>query len=124
MDIVKRANECLPQRKMRRVVAAAAGLLVLVGAAWADGSTLYVVSQRGTKFQPGAMTIARGDTLQIVNDDGDILHHAYIDADGFSFDSGDQEPGSKTNVVFTKSGVFTMLCGIHPKMKMLVTVKE
>ena len=25
-----------------------------------------------------------------------MLHHAYIDSDKFSFDSGDQEPGSQT----------------------------
>ncbi len=41
----------------------------------------------------------------------------------FSFDFGDQEPGSKTDVVFPVSGTFTILCGIHPKMKLLVRVK-
>ena len=82
----------------------------------------HMVSQKGRAFQPGFMTVKRGDTLQIVNDDGDLLHHAYIDSPTFTFDSGDQEPGSRTDIVFSKSGVFNILCGIHPKMKMVVTV--
>ena len=103
---------------------AAVLVLLIAGTALADAVAFRVVSQRGRAFHPGAMSIKRGDTLQIVNDDGDLLHHAYVDADGFSFDSGDQPPGSKTNISFTKSGVFTILCGIHPKMRMVVTVVD
>lgn len=95
-----------------------------IGAAALAGGAVHVVSQRGRDFQPHEIAIGRGDTLQIVNDDGDLLHHAFIAADDFSFDSGDQEPGSKTDIVFTKAGVFTVLCGIHPRMKMRVTVQE
>lgn len=98
-------------------------LAVAAGAALAAGSgTRYVVSQRGRAFLPGVISIREGDTLQIVNDDGDLMHHAYVESDSFSFDSGDQEPGSRTDVVFTKAGTFTVLCGIHPKMKMTVDV--
>jgi plastocyanin len=102
--------------------AAAAMSGLLVGAAWAVSSP-YHVSQKGRAFQPGELSILRGETVQIVNDDGDLLHHAYLESDRFSFDSGDQEPGSKTDVVFPVSGTFTILCGIHPKMKLLVRVK-
>ena len=107
------------------IVAIAAALAVSL---WA-GATLagvapHIVSQRGREFTPGEITIKRGESLEIVNDDGDLIHHAYIDADGFSFDSGDQEPGSKVTIPFTKAGMFTVLCGIHPKMKMAVTVQD
>ncbi len=102
---------------------AAAGILgLLVGAAWAASSP-YHVSQKGRAFQPGELAISRGETVQIVNDDGDLLHHAYLESSRFSFDSGDQEPGSKTDVVFPVSGNFTILCGIHPKMKLVVRVQ-
>jgi len=63
----------------------------------------------------------RTDT-QIVNDDGDLLHHAYVESKQFSFDSGGQEPGAKVDITFPVSGAFTVLCGIHPKMKLLVHV--
>jgi plastocyanin len=101
---------------------AAAGTLgLLIGVAWA--ASPYHVSQKGRTFLPGELSIMRGDTVQIVNDDGDLLHHAYVDSNRFSFDSSDQQPGSKTDVVFPVSGTFTILCGIHPKMKLVVRVK-
>jgi plastocyanin len=113
-------------RRLRE--AAVVGLAVvslglLGGLAFADlGPEHFKVSQRGRTFLPGELIIKRGDVVEIVNDDGDLLHHAYIESDRFNFDSGDQEPGSKVDVAFTASGNFTVLCGIHPKMKLLVHV--
>ncbi|GEM_PF-905245 len=83
----------------------------------------HIVSQKGRAFHPGTLSIRRGDTVEIVNDDGDLLHHAYVDSRTFGFDSGDQLPGSRTDVVFGVRGTFNVLCGIHPKMKLVVEVK-
>lgn len=102
---------------------AAASLGLLGGLAWGDtGPAHFKVSQRGRAFLPGELVINRGDIVEIVNDDGDLLHHAYVESDRFNFDSGDQEPGGKVDVAFTATGNFTVLCGIHPKMKLLVHV--
>jgi plastocyanin len=90
----------------------------------AVASKEYVVSQAGRAFKPGDLKIQRGETVQIVNDDGDLLHHVYLDSDRFSFDSGDQGPGSRTNITFPLSGTFTVLCAIHPKMKLIVQVSD
>ena len=81
------------------------------------------VSQKERAFAPGEVAIRRGDALRLVNDDYDLLHHAYIESDTFSFDSGDQQPGSKTDIRFPVSGDFKILCGIHPKMKLVVHVR-
>ncbi len=83
----------------------------------------YDVSQRGREFTPASLTIRRGDVVRIVNDDGDLSHHAYVAAPNFNFDSGDQEPGHDTLVVFDVPGTFNVLCGIHPKMRLTVTVQ-
>jgi plastocyanin len=99
-------------------VAIVAGMLT--GAAIGAGPV--VVSQRGRQFQPQEVAIKRGETLQFINDDGDLLHHTYLKSDSFSFDSGDQKPGSKFEVAFTVTGKFAVLCAIHPKMKLLVLV--
>ncbi len=93
--------------------------LALMGQLQASGT---IVSQKGRTFLPDALTLARGETVIIVNDDSDLLHHAYVDSPTFSFDSGDQEPGSRTPVTFSEKGVFQVLCGIHPKMKLVVKV--
>jgi plastocyanin len=95
------------------------GFWTLAGFAGAQ----YVISQRGREFTPNDLTIKRGEAIMIVNDDADLRHHAYIDSEKFSFDSGDQEPGSKTNVSFPVEGTFDVLCAIHPKMKLVVHVK-
>jgi plastocyanin len=84
--------------------------------------TPYAISQKGRQFHPGEISIKRGETLQIVNDDGDLLHHAYIDPPQFAFDSGDQQPGTRTEITFLATGEFEVLCAIHPKMRLVVHV--
>jgi plastocyanin len=101
---------------------AAAGL-VGAGTLAGKAASPYMVSQKGREFQPGDLTIKRGEVITIVNDDADLRHHAYIDSDKFKFDSGDQEPGSKTNITFPVTGTFDVLCAIHPKMKLTVHVQ-
>lgn len=82
-----------------------------------------VISQKNRQFDPGAVTVAKDQPLAIVNDDGGLVHHAYVESDTFNFDSGDQNPGSRTRIVFPVRGDFQILCGIHPKMKLAVHVK-
>ena len=101
------------------VCASLIGFWTLAGVA----ATQYIVSQKGREFRPHEITLNRGETITIVNDDADLRHHAYIDADNFKFDSGDQEPGSKTPITFTVAGTFDVLCAIHPKMELIVHVK-
>ncbi len=81
------------------------------------------ISQKGREFNPGEISLARGEAIQILNDDGDLLHHAYIESKKFSFDSGDQQPGTRTVITFPENGDFIVRCAIHPKMKLLVHVK-
>ena len=102
------------------VVMAGVALAFSAGMAWAG---MVSVSQKDRIFHPGELTIAVGDTVRIVNDDGELIHHAYVHTPQFSFDSGEQEPGSKTDIVFPVAGTFTVLCAIHPKMRLVVTVR-
>ncbi len=116
----------LPVQRTRLALMGLAVALVLAagGAAGTQqGPSPYIISQRGRAFHPNFLSITQGDTIRIVNDDGDLLHHAYVESDTFNFDSGDQLPGSKTDVVFSVPGTFNVLCGIHPKMKLVVVVK-
>jgi plastocyanin len=106
------------------ILAFALGACVAGLGVWASqAQSQNVVSQKGRQFNPGEMTIKKSGSVLIVNDDGDLRHHAYVDSDTFKFDSGDQEPGSKTLVKFPVAGTFDVLCAIHPKMKLTVHVK-
>ena len=111
--------------RLHRLIAVAFGAAVIVGLGTLVGFALpqYSISQKGREFHPGEIAIKRGETIQIVNDDGDLLHHAYVDSPKFSFDSGDQKPGSKTDITFPVAGDFDVLCAIHPKMRLAVHVQ-
>lgn len=104
-------------------IAFAAGALTAFGTYMAGALPQNTISQKDREFHPGEISVKLGDTIQIVNDDGDLLHHAYIDTPSFSFDSGDQKPGSVTPITFTVAGDFDVLCAIHPKMLLVVHVK-
>lgn len=104
-------------------LAFAAGALTALGSWIVLAAPPTSVSQKGREFHPGEISISRGDTIRIVNDDGDLLHHAYVDSAAFSFDSGDQKPGSVTPVTFPVTGDFKVLCAIHPKMLLVVHVR-
>jgi len=118
-----RKHKLTTMTRIAATVLAAVGLIVVSGTLVGLAAGPYIVSQKGREFRPGEMTINRGDVVTIVNDDGDLRHHAYIDADNFKFDSGDQEPGSRTNITFSVAGTFDVLCAIHPKMKLTVHVQ-
>ena len=102
---------------------AVGALFLLGGIVGAAAAQQFAVSQKGRLFNPGELTIERGQQIQIVNDDGDLLHHAYIESDKMTFDSKDQKPGSITPIMFPVAGDFEVRCAIHPKMRLIVHVR-
>ena len=111
-------------RHARRPIAVTAAALLLATAGTLVGAApQYSISQKGREFHPGDVSIKRGESIQIVNDDADLLHHAYVDSEKFTFDSGDQKPGSVTPITFPVAGDFDVLCAIHPKMRLVVHVQ-
>lgn len=88
----------------------------------AFAATGLVVSQKGKVFNPNKITLKVGQVLRIANDDR-VLHHVYIESDSFNFDSGEQPPGRTVEIQFDSSGTFEVLCAIHPKMRLVVTVE-
>ena len=115
---------------MRRILhrrcclASLLALTLLVGgrAAMSLGGAV-VISQQDKQFKPGAISVETGQPVVIVNDDGSTVHHAYVESATFDFDSGDQNPGTRTTIVFPGKGDFQVLCGIHPKMRLDVHVR-
>lgn len=113
-------------RKLTAIrISACAAIALGVAAISSAGQAgqVITVEQKGRMFEPTTLEVNVGDTVRIVNNDGDLLHHAYIDSGTFDFDSGEQEPGTSMDIPFTTPGTFEVLCGIHPKMRLVVTVK-
>ena len=90
------------------VVSTAAAVLIALGTLVGLALPQYSISQKGREFHPGEISIKHGETLQIINDDADLLHHSYVDSPKFSFNSGDQQPGGKTEITFPVAGDFNV----------------
>jgi plastocyanin len=82
------------------------------------------VSQKGLKFSVEEATIRKGEKIVFLNDDR-TSHNITVTGDdnGVSVNGGLQPPGAEFQMPFTKAGTYAISCGIHPKMKMSVTVK-
>lgn len=89
---------------------------------WANTQTDHIISQKKRKYAPTAITIKAGESLTVVNDDI-FLHHAFVDAENMQYDSGSMEEGDQRTVAFNTPGEYQLLCAIHPKMKLAVTVE-
>jgi plastocyanin len=102
-------------------------LLALV-IAFAGGSVVAFaaersVMQKGKAFSESVITIKKGDVVVFVNDDG-VTHNVMSTDAGNAFNIDSQPPGLSTPVTFDKAGEFTVLCAIHPRMKLLVKVEN
>jgi plastocyanin len=95
----------------------------LSGAALVAAADTPTVSQFNRQFSPSQLQVARGTTVHIVNDDN-VTHHIYVDAPGMQFDSGEQPVGKTVDVTFDRAGTYTVLCAIHPTMKLKVVVNN
>jgi plastocyanin len=81
-----------------------------------ESPTVTIANMR---FTPDHVTIAEGDTVTWVWDDGSMPH----DVSGDGFESEVQSEGSFTHT-FTDAGSYPYVCTLHSGMKGEVTVVE
>lgn len=80
------------------------------------------VGQKDRRFTPGAILLKVGQALRIVNDDT-RTHNVRIDGPNLSVSSDAQNPGDAITVGFDQPGQYQAICGIHPEMRLAVTVE-
>jgi plastocyanin len=80
-----------------------------------------IVGQKGRVFSELQITVARGEPIVFLNNDT-VPHNVMSTTPGNSFDLGAQGPGTATPVSFDVAGVVAVICAIHPRMHMTVTV--
>jgi plastocyanin len=113
----------LPRLSARTVTALMLSLLIaetLVAVALAD--EIHRISQKNRAFSLNSLTVTNGDVLEFSNED-DFIHQIYVKSDEFNVDTDESSPGNTISVPFTISGTFEVHCHIHPKMRLIVTVK-
>jgi len=102
-----------------KFAAVAAAATMISCAAYAAG--MVSVDQKGLAFSTGALTVASGTIVSFNNGDS-TSHNILVNGNGVNMNSGLQAPGVSFKVPFLKPGTYQVMCGIHPKMKMTVTV--
>ena len=84
---------------------------------------MQTIRQQGRLFSIDSVTIKAGGSLTFLNDDN-VPHNIASISKGNEFNLGSQAPGSSTPVVFNEIGDVAVICAIHPRMKMTVTITE
>lgn len=76
------------------------------------------IVQKGRRFLPAEITIRKGESITVTNDD-EFIHQVYSEG---LFDTEEKRPGQNVVQSFSRSGTFEVRCHIHPKMKLVVRV--
>ncbi len=98
-------------------------LVIVAGLSTGAIAATEVVHQKGRLFSTDSITVKKGETLTFLNDDT-VPHNIMSASQGNEFNLGSQPPGSSTDVTFKEAGDATVICAIHPRMKMTVKVVE
>ncbi len=84
---------------------------------------LPIISQKGKIFSPPEVNEPLGATVRIDNDD-DVLHNLLLtDPEGNTRNLGTKRPGEYTDIMVDKRGEYLARCGIHPRMKLTISVR-
>ena len=90
--------------------------IFLSSAAWAETISVNIKS---FKFKEAEITIAVGDSIVWLNQDG--ARHTATARDG-SFNTGTLRKGVSGEVVFTQAGTYQYFCKFHRSMRGTVVV--
>jgi plastocyanin len=94
-------------------------VLAATAVVFADAQTIV---QSGRAFHPDQVTISAGTTLHFTNQD-EFIHQIYVKSDTLNVDTDEKAPGESVDIKFPTRGTFEVHCHIHPKMRLVVTVK-
>jgi plastocyanin len=89
----------------------------------AYAATEQVITQKGRVFSEQSTTVKKGSAVVFFNDDT-VPHNIMSVSKGNEFNLGSQGPGTSTPVTFSEVGDVAVICAIHPRMKMTVTITE
>jgi plastocyanin len=78
------------------------------------------MDQKGLKFIPKVLVVAKGDTVKFLNHDT-VAHNVYS-PDGEAYNLGTFKPSEDRTHTFDQEGAYTQLCSIHPEMLAFIFV--
>lgn len=104
---------------MERLLLAGLVLPLLAWSAWAEESVRVVIDKY--RFEPQALTVAPGTTVEWVNQEKRTSHSVLIDGHP---ESDRLFPGETFRFRFDQPGSYAYHCGPHPAMTGTVEVRK
>ncbi len=99
------------------------GAVTLISVAKAEEKLItHEVTQNKLLFAVEKLSVKTGESVNFKNNDR-TPHNIMIRNNGMMENSGLQKPGENVVIEFANAGVYDVMCGIHPKMKMKVEVE-
>lgn len=98
-------------------------VIALATLLWAETAGEYPVVQKDKEFSTTEITIKPGEKVVFKNDDS-VTHNVFSGSKVNPFSIKVQPPGGSSTVAFQDEGVTEVRCAIHPKMKLIITVKK
>ena len=98
-------------------------IAIICGLSTGAFAATQVIHQQGRAFSTESTIVKKGEALTFLNDDS-VPHNIMSASKGNEFNLGSQSPGSSTDVMFKEAGDVTVICAIHPRMKMSVKVVD
>mgnify|MGYP000911930563 CR=1 FL=1 len=83
----------------------------------------HTIVQKDREFSQTAITVKPGEKVVFQNSD-EVTHNVFSNSKINAFDLKTQKPGAASEVTFSEEGTTEVRCAIHPKMKVIVTVKK
>jgi plastocyanin len=89
----------------------------------AADSKEHTINQKDKEFSQTEITIKPGEKIVFQNSDA-VTHNVFSNSKVNPFHIKIQQPGNSSTVQFADEGTTEVRCAIHPRMKLMVTVKK
>jgi cytochrome c peroxidase len=107
---------------MKLILPCVAVATAIAGLCYADPTEIdSTIDQKAFAFNVSQMTVKRGSSVRFTNSDT-VMHNVIVIGADHTVDSGSQKPGQTVRVFFPDTGEFKVICAIHPRMKVHVSV--
>jgi plastocyanin len=83
-----------------------------------------VVDRKDRKFSKAEVTIKPGESRSVFQNSDEVAHNVFSVTPNLEFEIQRQARGQRSTIAFPKEGVIEVRCSIHPRMKMIVTVRK
>ncbi len=113
------------QKRLDRIAwtaGAVAAVAMLSAGGVVHAAQQVFIRQQHLRFSQSSVDIAAGDTLTFTNED-DVIHNIGVRDGGDTQDLGLQKPKASVSHRFGQPGDFTIVCSIHPRMRLKVKVR-